>query len=65
MSAAHDSAMESVKYLRDVFPGDTVFNRLVDEGAYGDETHTISGDDLAGACWALKDIMDYLGVNDE
>lgn len=62
LSGAHDSAMDSVKYLLDVFPSRKLFNELVNEGARGDEVHTITGDDLAGACWALNDIAEYLGV---
>lgn len=62
MSGAHDSATESVQYLLSVFPGRKIFQELVDEGARGDEVHTITGDDLAGACWALNNIAEYLGV---
>lgn len=62
MSASHDRAQESVKYLRNVFPSRAIFDALVVEGARGDEEHRINGDDLAGACWALNDLMEYLGV---
>lgn len=55
-------AREAVAYLRAVFPGSGEFDQLVAEGARGDEVHTITGDDLAGACHYLQQLMNILQV---
>lgn len=57
-----DQVKENLQYLRDVFPSRGIYDRLVQEGAYGDEIHRIDGDDLAGACWALNNLFDILSV---
>jgi len=63
MSASHDYAIEAVETLLAVGPSRGLFNRLVDEGAYGDEHWTITGDDFASMCHAISEIAEYLGVD--
>lgn len=53
---------ESLAYIRAVFPPDTVFSDLIENGARGDEKHTITGDDLAGACWHLNQLLENFGT---
>lgn len=53
---------ESLSYISGVFPGSQMFDTLVEEGAVGNEEHTIRGDDLAGACWHLAQLLDHFGI---
>ena len=62
MSMQHDRIVEAIEYLRDVFPSRKLFDDLVAEGSHGDEVFTITGDDLAGACWALNELMEIFEV---
>jgi hypothetical protein len=60
-----DEIIEALSYINGVFPPAAVYDRLVEEGAYGDETHTIQGDDLAGACWHLHQLMEHFGIPED
>jgi hypothetical protein len=55
---------ESLEYLRGVFPHAELYNRLVTEGAYGDERFGIDGDDLSSACWHLNELLKHFKVTD-
>jgi hypothetical protein len=56
---SHDEIIESLTYIQDVFPAQSIFDELVENGAGGDEIHNITGDDLAGACWHLNRLWTY------
>lgn len=60
-----DEIIDAVDYIRGVFPGKGVYDTLIEEGAVGDEVHTIRGDDLAGACWHLNQLMEHFGIPED
>jgi len=53
---------EAINYIRGVFPGGQMFDRLVEDGSTGYEEYTMRGDDLAGACSHLAQLMEHFGV---
>lgn len=53
---------ESLTYIRGVFPASYIFDDLIENGARGDEVHHIDGDDLAGACWHLNELLKHFRV---
>lgn len=55
---------EALAYLRGVFPHGGIYNPLVTEGARGDEHYDLAGDDLAGACWHLNELLRHFEVRD-
>lgn len=62
MSGQHDSLVEAVQYMRDVFMPEASFRDLVENGARGDEEFTMRGDDLAGFCWHFNELLEHFEV---
>lgn len=58
-----EDILESLEYIRAVFPVRILFDDLVKNGPIGDEVHTIDGDDLAGACWHLNRLLEHFRRN--
>ena len=69
----HLDIIESIAYIRGVFPSDEIFKKLVDGDAVELYTyhhdrvvpcnsHHISGDDLEGACYHLNVLMKMFNV---
>lgn len=54
---------EALTYIRGVLPPKRLFDDLVKNGASGHEEHVLAGDDLAGACWELDQLMRHFGVS--
>jgi hypothetical protein len=63
----------AIDYIRDVFPADELFDKLVKGGPvelYNYDSHglntlnefTIQGDDLAGACYHLNILIQIFGI---
>lgn len=55
-----DTVKDAVSTLRALFPPKVMYNELVLNGAAGDESHTIDGDDLATACYSLEIIYYWI-----
>lgn len=56
-------AKQAIFWIKNLMPGS--FDQLIAEGAVGNESHRIEGDDLAALCTNVKTLMDYFGVPEE
>ena len=59
-----EEVREAIEYIRDVFPAEHIFKKLVDGDPVELYTYELSGDDLAGACHHLNILMKIFDVED-
>ena len=60
----YENVIEAIEYIRAVFPPSFLFDNLVKGEPVAYDDHTISGDDLAGACHHLSILMKIFDVED-
>ncbi len=63
MSGVHDSLVEDLQYMRDVFMSDAPFKEIILEGPRGDEEFTMRGDDLGGFCFHFNNLLKHFEVD--
>ncbi len=54
---------DALQYIKDVGPARSYCAKLVREGAVGDESYTMHGDDLAGYCHSVNVLLKAFGLD--